>query len=121
MAKHLKSGDGWRIGWDDDSDVYCGLIGGDRWSFELTASEFKDFCKLLCELNETIQKISRELMDAEKISCAAERNSIWLEADGYPYAYDLHIITQHGRRVEGFWPAASVPGLIQASQVLRIF
>lgn len=121
MTRYVKSGDGWRIGWDNEADVYCGLIGGDRWSFELTNSELKDFCKLLFELDETIQQVATELMDSEKITCEAQSNQIWLEADGYPDAYDLYVMALQGRRAEGFWPSTAVPDLLQASQTLDIF
>jgi len=121
MTRHIKSGNGWRIGWDDEAEVYQGLIGGDRWAFELTDTELKDFCRLLTELDSTIQLISAELMDSEKFSCEAESNQIWLEADGYPCSYDLHIILLQGRQAEGTWPASVVPELIQASQTLNLF
>jgi hypothetical protein len=121
MARYVKSGKGWRIGWNDEAEVYQGLIGGDRWSFELTEKEFKDFCALLFRLDSTVQHMAAELMESEKINCEVESELIWLEADGYPHAYELHIITQQHRRAEGFWSPSAVPDLICASQTLGLF
>ena len=49
MQKVLKSGAGWRVGWNLAS-AYQGLVGGDDWAFELTAAELADFCRLLGQL-----------------------------------------------------------------------
>ncbi len=119
MTRYVKSGKGWRIGWDATAEPYRGLIGGDRWSCELTEPEFKDFCTLLVKLDSTIQQISAELMESEAINCEVESDLIWLEADGYPHRYELHIITLERRRAEGFWPSAAVPDLIRASQTIK--
>lgn len=121
MARYLKKGDGWRIGWDDEAELYRGLVGGDRWAFELTEPEFNDFCALLAKLDTTIRHMASELMDSEKITCEVESEYIWLEADGYPHAYDLHIMTLQYRCAEGFWSSTAVPDLIQASQTLHLF
>lgn len=121
MARYVKSGEGWRIGWDDEAELYRGLIGGDRWSFELTEAEFKDFCALLVKLDNTIHQMVAELMESEKITCEVESELIWLEADGYPHAYELHTMILQHRSTEGFWSASAVPDLIQASQTLGFF
>ncbi|MEB3210886.1 MAG: DUF1818 family protein [Leptolyngbyaceae bacterium] len=121
MVQHIKSGEGWRIGWDDEAEVYRGLIGGDRWSVELTEAEFQDFCQLLGTLDETIQHLASELMDEETICCETESEHIWLEAEGYPNSYTVHVMTQHGRRTEGEWPASVIPDLLQATQIITVF
>jgi hypothetical protein len=55
-SKQLLSGEGWRIGFRSDVDLYKGLVGADSWAIELTETEFKDFCKLATQLSETMQK-----------------------------------------------------------------
>jgi hypothetical protein len=65
--------------------------------------------------------MSHELMDGERICCDVESDRLWLEAEGYPHAYELHIILRQGRRAEGTWAAEAVPGLVQASQTLHLF
>ncbi|MEO1519157.1 MAG: DUF1818 family protein [Cyanobacteria bacterium J06633_2] len=119
MGRHIKRGEGWRIGWDDGAEIYRGLIGGDRWSIELTDAEFKDFCRLIQELDAAVHQISSELMDSEKISCETESEYIWLEADGYPGAYELHVMIQTGRRTEGEWLPSAVPNLIAACRSVQ--
>lgn len=121
MGRQVKQGDGWRIGWDDAAETYKGLVGGDRWAVELTEVELGDFCRLLVQLDTTIHQLANELMSDEKISCEVESEHIWLQADGYADAYELYLMVLAGRRAEGFWPAAVVPPLIHAAQMLRVF
>lgn len=121
MARQLKSGAGWRLGWDGDAIAFQGLVGGNEWAIELTAAEIADFCRLLAQLAATICQMNQELMDEERISCEVESELIWLEAEGYPHSYDLRLIVLKGRRAEGFWNASAVSELLQASQVLKVF
>jgi hypothetical protein len=129
MARQLRSGDGWRLGWDENARcsadtqrvAFPGLVGGDEWAIELTAAELDDFCRLAAQLAETMGQMNQELMDEERICCEAESDLVWLEAEGFPHAYDLRLIVLTGRRGEGFWAAAAVPGLLQAMQVLKVF
>ncbi len=114
----LKRGDGWRLGWNPRAPHYQGLIGGECWAAELTAAELQDFCRLTQELAATMAGLAAELMDEERIACTAASDRLWLEAEGFPSAYDLHLIVQGDRQVEGSWPAAAVPGLLQATQTL---
>ena len=113
-SKQLLSGEGWRIGWRSDVDVYKGLVGADSWAIELTESEFKDFCKLASQLAETMQIMATELSDAEKICCTQETEDISLEVNGFPDAFTLHLQLLTGRRSEGIWEADAVPFLIEA-------
>jgi len=62
-----------------------------------------------------------ELMDEEAITCEVETDLLWLEANGYPHAYSLHLMLRTGRRAEGHWTAAVVPELIQAVRSLKVF
>lgn len=117
----LKRGAGWRLGWNPSAPHYQGLVGGDRWAAELTAAELQDFCRLTQELAQTMTSIAAELMAEERIACTAASDRLWLEAEGFPAAYDLHLIVQGDRQVEGSWPASAVPGLLQAVQTLAVF
>lgn len=121
MERQLKSGIGWRLGWDPSAIEYQGLVGGDDWAIELTGAELTDFCRLVEQLAETMTHMSQELMDEEKISCEAESNLIWLEVEGYPYDYNLRFILLTNRKGEGGWSSTAVPGLIQAAQTLKVF
>jgi hypothetical protein len=121
MTRQLKSGKGWRLGWDSDAEEFQGLVGGEEWAIELTEAELEDFCRLVEQLANTMSQMSQELMDEERISCEAESNLLWLEVEGYPNAYSLRFILLTGRRGEGFWAAAVTPDLVQAVQMLKVF
>jgi len=121
MERLVKSGAGWRLGWDPNAVEFKGLVGGEDWAIELTEAELNDFCRLTQQLAETMRAIASELMDEEKISCEAESDLLWLEAEGYPNAYSLHLIVQTGRSCEGHWSASTVPELLQALQILKVF
>jgi len=113
-SKQLLSGEGWRIGWRSDVDVYKGLVGADSWAIELTESEFADFCKLTSQLAETMQIMANELSDGEKICCTQETEDISLEVNGFPNAFSLHLQLLTRRRSEGIWDAEAVPFLLAA-------
>jgi len=113
-SKHLLSGEGWRIGWRSDVDLYKGLVGADSWAIELTESEFEDFCKLASQLAETMQIMANELSDGEKICCTQETADISLEVNGFPDLFSLHLQLLAGRRSEGIWDAEAVPFLMAA-------
>jgi hypothetical protein len=115
--KLLKTGKGWRMGCDRAALTYQGLVGGDGWAIELTESEFKDFCRLLTQLANTLQQMTEVLMEEEKIACEAESDLLWMEVEGYPHAYCLRFMLHQGRRGEGYWPAEAVPGLVQTAQM----
>lgn len=119
--KVLKQGEGWRLGWDPTAIAFVGLVGTDDWAIELTAAEFQDFCRLLQQLAETMAAMASELMPEERIACEAESESVWLAVEGYPHAYGLSVIIHSGRRVEGYWPPAAVPGLLAATQTWSVF
>ncbi len=114
MDKQVKEGTGWRVGWNPSAEQYQGLIGGENWAFELTALEFKEFCRLFQQLTHSMTMMAEELMDEEKITCEVESEIIWLEAEGYPDAYEIRIILHQGRRCEGYWSENAIPDLIQA-------
>ncbi len=121
MTRLLKSGFGWRIGWNPGALEFPGLVGTDDWSLELTAAELADFCRLVQQLAETMNQMRQELMDEEAIACEVESDLMWLEAEGFPQAYNLHLILQTGRRGEGYWQAEAVPALMQAARSLKTF
>lgn len=121
MVRQVRSGNGWRLGWNPEASEFCGLVGSEDWAIELTASELNDFCRLANQLAETIHQLSDELMEEERFSCEVESDLLWLEAEGYPKAYCLRFILLTGRRGEGAWAVEAVPGLLQAIQVLHVF
>ncbi len=118
MEKVLKTGSGWRIGWNP-TNVYPGLVGSDDWAFELTAGELEDFCRLLGQLVDNMRSIQAELMAEEKVACEAESELVWMQLSGTPSAYSLRLILNTGRGCEGNWTAHSVPDLITAIQNFR--
>ena len=121
MERQLRSGVGWRLGWDPDAPEFRGLVGGETWAIELTDAEFKDFCQLLNRLVETMAQMESELMDEETITCEAASNLLWMEVRGFPSAYTVGLILLTGRRGEGLWPATVVPELVQAAQLLQVY
>jgi len=114
----LKKGNGWRIGWREDAEIYKGLIGADDWAIELTEAEIKDFCRLLEQLADNLEKMQDYLMDEEKISCEVESELIWLSAEGYADNYSLRVIVLQNRSCEGNWASLAVPELINATKSL---
>ncbi len=121
MSRLIKSGKGWRIGWDADAPHYKALVGTEDWSLELTEAEWQDFTRLLDRLVNIIQDVQAELMDEEAIACEVESDLLWLEAEGYPHAYSLHLILLSGRRAEGTWQPEAVPDLLKAIQLIQVF
>jgi hypothetical protein len=121
MELVVKSGSGWRIGWNPSAREFTGLVGTDNWAIELTAAELDDFCRLLWQLADTMQHLAAELMDEERIVCEAESALLWMEVAGYPQTYSLRLILNQGRGVEGEWEPASVPDLLAASKVFKVF
>ncbi len=121
MGRIIKRGKGWQIGWDADAIDFKGLVGSDDWALELTEAELNDFCRLFAQLVETMEQMATELMDEESITIEVESDLLWLEAEGYPHAYTLHLILTTGRRAEGRWAAAAVSELWQAVQAIQVF
>ena len=109
MSRLLKKGKGWRVGWHPEAEIYQGLIGSESWAIELTATEFREFYRLLQQITETMAQIATELMDEEKIAIEAESDLMWLEAEGYPTNYSLRLILHQKRRCEGNWDAGISP------------
>lgn len=119
MSEPIRSGTGWRLGWNPTAGNYCGLVGADDWAIELTQAEFDDFCRLALQLAETIEALRAELMPEEGLSCELESARVWLAAEGSADAYALHLMLLSGRRGEGSWSATAVPHLLQAVRSLR--
>jgi len=120
MAPLLKTGIGWGIGWDADAATFQGLVGADDWALELTTAELEEFARLLNQLVTAIAQMQSELMAEEAIACEVESDLLWLEANGYPHAYSLHLMVLTGRRGEGHWAADVVPELLQAVRSLKL-
>jgi hypothetical protein len=121
MERLLKSGKGWRIGWNPQAEKYQGLVGSDDWAIELTEAELNDFCRLLLQLVETMNQMKTELMDEERIACEAESDLLWLGAEGYPHAYSLRLILNSYRRCEGNWTEGVAQELAEAVNRLKVF
>jgi Domain of unknown function (DUF1818) len=121
MGKVLKSGPGWRVGWNPEATLYTGLIGNDDWAIELTTAELDDFCRLALQLATAMVAMATELMDEESISLEAESDRVWIEIVGFPQGYDLRFILSGDRQVEGYWEAAIVPALLQALPTLKVW
>ncbi|MGB3202421.1 MAG: DUF1818 family protein [Nodosilinea sp.] len=119
--RFTKEGEGWRLGWDAAAPDYKGLLGGKTWAIELTEAEFYTFRRLVKDINQTMEAIAAELMDTEQISCEAEADGLWLEAEGFPSAYSLRFILASGRRCEGAWDAAAAQQIVQAIHHLTLF
>ncbi|HLO83969.1 MAG TPA: DUF1818 family protein [Nostocaceae cyanobacterium] len=121
MDKLIKSGIGWRIGWNAIAPEFKGLVGTDDWAIELTEAELNDFCRLASQLANTMNTLAAELMDEEKIACEAESDLLWMEVEGYPHSYGLRFILNTGRGAEGKWQAAATLELVQAAAMLKVF
>ncbi|MEL6856107.1 MAG: DUF1818 family protein [Cyanobacteria bacterium J06607_13] len=114
MTRQMCAGDGWRLGWNPHADSFVGLVAGDGWAMELTAAEFKDFCRLVRSLHNTMTTMTEQLMDEESITCEQETKHLWIEAEGFPHCYSLRFILLTQRGCEGAWPASVVPALTSA-------
>lgn len=120
MQRLVKNGTGWRLGWNPQAEIYQGLIGTDDWAIELTIAELRDFKRLLVQLAKTMEQMAGELMDAERISCEAETELLWLEVEGYPHAYSLRVIVHNSRRCEGNWAAGVAPHLLSSLETIDL-
>jgi hypothetical protein len=121
MERVIKSGLGWRIGWNPDAPEFKGLVGTDDWAIELTEAELNEFCRLFNQLADTMKHLATELMDEEKIACEAESDLLWMEVEGYAHAYNLRFILNTGRGTEGKWEAEAVSELLPAIGMLKVF
>ncbi|NJR14246.1 MAG: DUF1818 family protein [Calothrix sp. CSU_2_0] len=121
MNRVVKTGIGWRIGWNPSAPLFKGLLGTENWAVELTEAELDDFCRLSAQLANTMQQLASELMDGEKIACEAESDLVWMEVEGYPHDYGLRFILNSGRSVEGEFASVAVGGLLQAASMLKVF
>lgn len=121
MGRLLKTGAGWRLGWDASAPEFKGLVGGDEWAIELTEAELEDLRRLSEQLQHTMRQMQAELMDEEKIACEVESDAIWLEVEGFPQAYSLRLILRSGRRAEGYWGAEAVSEFLQALHSIEVF
>ncbi|HEY9823882.1 MAG TPA: DUF1818 family protein [Stenomitos sp.] len=121
MGKQIRSGPGWRVGWDADADLFQALLGADDWAVELTQVEFDEFCRLAQQLSETVAQMRSELMDEEAIACEVKSDSLWMEVRGYPDAYQLSFIALTGRRVEGSWSVEATREVLRTIRTAQMF
>ena len=66
MQRFIRSGAGWRVGWDPEASEFKGLVGTDSWAVELTEGELHDFCRLLSQLSDIMNQMAAETLDEEK-------------------------------------------------------
>ncbi|MGD1900274.1 MAG: DUF1818 family protein [Phormidesmis sp.] len=114
MTRQIRSGEGWRLGWNPNAEQFKGLVAGSGWALEMTAVEFKDFVRTAQQLHDTMAAMAEQLMDEERLTCEQETETIWLEADGFPKSYRLRFILLTGRRGEGEWSENAVFSLLAA-------
>lgn len=119
--RFTKEGNGWRLGWDATAPKYCGLLAGSNWAIELTRAEFSAFQRLAVEISATMQAIASELMDDERVTCEAEADHLWVEAEGFPGAYGIRFILKSGRQCEGEWDVEATQQMLQAIFHLTVF
>ncbi|MEL7142463.1 MAG: DUF1818 family protein [Cyanobacteria bacterium J06643_4] len=118
MLRQIRSGEGWRVGWDPNAKEFCALLAGAHWSIELTQVEFEAFCHAAKQLKSTMVDMAGQLMDEEQLTCEQETENIWLEVEGFPHSYGLRFMLRTGRLGEGEWPASAVPPLLAALEEL---
>jgi hypothetical protein len=121
MARQLRSGPGWRVGWDGSALAFQALVGADDWAVELTQAEFDEFCRFAIQLSDAIKQMRPELMEEEAIACEASSDRLWMEVRGYPDAYQLSFIALTGRRAEGCWSVEATKEVLRAVQMVQVF
>ncbi len=121
MSRQLRSGAGWRVGWNPDPVAFQALLGADDWAAELTENEFKDFCQLAQQLSEAVIHMQTELMQEETIICEASSELLRVEVSGQPDAYEMSFTLITGRRAEGSWSAAATQEILRAVWMVQGF
>lgn len=121
MARQIRSGLDWRIGWDVEALSFQALVGADNWAVELTQAEFDDFCRFALSLSQTIEQMRSELMEEETITCETSSESLWVEVRGCPGAYRLSFMVLTGRRAEGCWSTEATKEVLRAIQMVQVF
>jgi hypothetical protein len=64
-----------------------------------------------------MEGMTEELMAEERVTCEAESELLWLEAEGFPGRYSLRLLLYRGRRCEGNWSAEAVRELSRAIEI----
>jgi hypothetical protein len=121
MARQLRSGPGWRVGWDDSELAFPALVGADDWAIELTQAEFGEFCRFALAISDAIEQMRSELMEEEAIACETSSDQLWMEVRGYPDAYELSFMVLTGRRTEGCWSVEATKEVLRAVQMVQVF
>jgi Domain of unknown function (DUF1818) len=121
MTRQLRSGVGWRVGWDAEALGFQALVGAEDWGVELTQAEFDEFCRFALNLSEAIEQMRSELMEEEAIACETSSDQLWMEVRGHPDAYQLSFILLTGRRAEGCWPIEATKEVLRVIQMVQVF
>ncbi|AFY72575.1 protein of unknown function (DUF1818) [Synechococcus sp. PCC 7502] len=107
------SGEGWRLGYSPDAEVFVGLVGAENWAIELTEQELTDFYRLSLQLIETMAAMQAELADEEKLTCSAQTTNISIEASGFADSFTIHLQLLNGRRGEGIWTSRAIAEILR--------
>ncbi|MEN9202708.1 MAG: DUF1818 family protein [Thermostichus sp. DG_1_6_bins_120] len=114
MARLLRKGSGWRLGWDPTGQHFVALVGGETWALELTREEWQTFVQGVQQLQQDMAAMASQLMAEENVTLERSLPLLTLIATGNSTAWSLYIQLHQGRRGEGFWSAQIVPELCQA-------
>ena len=114
MTKYLLSGEGWRLGYSPDAEIFVGLVGAENWAIELNQQEFQNFCRISIQLTETMAAMQSELSEEETLTCSAQTDDIYMEASGLGDHFTIHLQLLNGRRGEGIWSNQAISELLEA-------
>ncbi len=114
MNKYLISGEGWRLGYSPDAEIFVGLVGAENWAIELNQQELNDFCRLSLQLAETMTSMQAELAEEENLICSAQTEEIFIEASGLVGNFTIHLQLLNGRRAEGIWRQEAIAEFLNA-------
>lgn len=98
---------------------YQGLLGGDTWAIEVTATELADFFDLAGQMKILMGDLAAELVDQEEFTCDLQTEHLKLCAFGSPKRYHWQVQTVLGRRAEGIWDYGAVLDLCEALPKMR--
>jgi len=118
VTKYLQSGEGWRLGYSPDAEIFVSLVGAENWAIELNHQEFEDFYRLSLQLTETMAAMQAELSEDEKLTCSAQTVNISMEASGLGDRFTIHLQLLNGRRGEGIWTERAIAEILTAIEAL---
>ena len=114
-------GEGWRLAWRLDQQLFCVLIGGKGWAAELTAAEASALAAAVADLTREHQALVDQLLAEEAISLELERGPWWLALEGDRQQWSLKGVLSPDsglRALEVSWGVDASPAICQALQRL---